>query len=242
MDTYYKITNEQEIHNGFVYKDGLNILVENFNNDTEQWCVPGGFYFTTIENIPRYYSYGINIREVRLPLDDPEFIMIKNPSCDVSRANKIVLGKKYSLYDPETYAKFGLLMENNIYLVNHASEHGHIEFLDYWLLSGLKLKYSSDAMDLASENGHIHILARWKNSGLKLKYTHYAIDWAQENNHNNVVEWWKQNSLHPALLETRLKAYLTEDIKPISKKNVLYWFKENSAFLIFMVILFIFGS
>ena len=31
---YFKITNKEENHNGFQYKDGLNVLEGEFNNDS----------------------------------------------------------------------------------------------------------------------------------------------------------------------------------------------------------------
>ena len=41
---YYKITNKEENHNGFQYKDGLNIDTIEF--DPNGSCRPGGLYYT----------------------------------------------------------------------------------------------------------------------------------------------------------------------------------------------------
>ena len=95
MATYYKITNKEENHNGFQYQDGLNVLEESFNDDPIASCVSGGFYFTTKEHIHKFYNYGIYIRIVKLPTDDPEFKIIKDPEGDKWRANKIILCKKF---------------------------------------------------------------------------------------------------------------------------------------------------
>ena len=35
---YFKITNAEENHNGFQYVDGLNILKDEFNDDSDQSC------------------------------------------------------------------------------------------------------------------------------------------------------------------------------------------------------------
>ena len=64
----------------------------------------------------------------------------------------------YSLYDIKTYQKFGLNILENEYIVNHACENGNLEFLDWWLGSGLELKYNSWAILLASVNGHCRVL------------------------------------------------------------------------------------
>src|ERR1700733_6675589 len=94
---YWKITNENENHHGYQYKDGLNVLIEEF--EPEGSCVPGGFYFTETKDILKFLVYGVYLREVILPLDDPNFKMVKDPSGDKYRSNMIILGKKYNLSD-----------------------------------------------------------------------------------------------------------------------------------------------
>jgi hypothetical protein len=47
---YYKILNEDMKHYDFQYKEGLNILKEEFNPSTEE-CSKGGLYFTTEEHV-----------------------------------------------------------------------------------------------------------------------------------------------------------------------------------------------
>ena len=221
MATYFKITNSEEIHNGFVYTDGLNVLLEPFNNDPNESCVAGGFYFTTLEYINKFYSYGVNLREVFLPTDDPEFKMIKDPQGDKWRANKIILGKKYSLYDPKTY-ELGLDMTRNNKIIDLASKHGNIEFLEWWKKSALELKYSIDSMDLASRNGHVNVLEWWHKSGLELKYSTDTMDSASRNGHVNVLEWWHKSGLE-------LKYFnLAIDLASSNRHvNVLEWWHKS---------------
>lgn len=98
---FYKITNWYENHNGFQYQDGLNVLTEPFNDNPNDSCCKGGLYFTDIYNILDFVRYGCYIREVFLPYGDPDFKMVKDPdpSNDKWRANKIILGKKYDLWE-----------------------------------------------------------------------------------------------------------------------------------------------
>src|SRR5437870_5594790 len=120
---YFKITNgDDETHYGYKYVDGPNVLDKPFQMHGS--CVPGGLYFTTWNHIPKFYHYGIYLRVVRLPLDDPDFIMVEDPDGDKFRANKIILDKdeKYSLFDYETYEKFGLDIAQNKYLLYFASK------------------------------------------------------------------------------------------------------------------------
>ena len=186
---YYKITNFEENHNGFQYKDGLNILDKPFEEKGS--CVRNGLYFTTLEHIQKFYCYGVNLREVHLPVDDPEFRMVMDPDGDKYRANKIILGKKYSLFDPETYRIFGLDISQNKYLIDDACSYGRTDVLMWWSKSNILLEYSTSAVDMASANGLIDVLEWWWwASPLELKYTFYAIDLAIRNGHSDVVRWW----------------------------------------------------
>lgn len=105
---YFKITNLKENHHGFQYKEGLNVLEEKFNNDPTASCVSGGFYFTTKEHIHEFYMFGIYLRIVELPTNDPEFKMVMDAGGDKWRANKIIFKERYSLGDQEIYKKFGI--------------------------------------------------------------------------------------------------------------------------------------
>jgi len=106
--TYYKVTKKNEIHNGYRYKDGLNILKQKFNDDSTASCVPGGFYFTDYENLPKFFDYGTWIREITIPEDAR---VVKDPEGDKWRTDKIILGKKYHIkndfdkwFNPKKYS------------------------------------------------------------------------------------------------------------------------------------------
>ena len=89
---YYKVTNKDECHNGFQYSTGLNIDVNPFQETGS--CVKGGLYFTTLEHITYFFDYGIYVREVTIPEDAK---MVEDPEGDKWRADKIILGEKYSI-------------------------------------------------------------------------------------------------------------------------------------------------
>ena len=104
---YYKVTNEKECHHGYQYKDGLNILKEEFNDNPEHSCVPGGFYFTDYEHLHYFFHYGMWIREVTIPTDAR---VVLDPDGNKWRCDKIILGKKYHIendfdkwFDPEKF-------------------------------------------------------------------------------------------------------------------------------------------
>ncbi len=102
LKLYFKITNELECHRGFQYKDGLNILNGEFNGDPKDFCVPGRLYFCEPKNIHHYLHFGIHLREVYLPIDNPDFKMVIN-RLKIYGANMIILGKKYYLKDLDTW-------------------------------------------------------------------------------------------------------------------------------------------
>jgi len=51
---YVKLTNKDNIHNNFTFKDGLNIDTIPISSGE---CKPGGIYFTTFDNIHHWLSY-----------------------------------------------------------------------------------------------------------------------------------------------------------------------------------------
>ena len=59
---YYKVTSENECHQGYQYTDGLNILDKPF--EKEGSCVPGGLYFTNLDHIAKFSTFGVWLREV----------------------------------------------------------------------------------------------------------------------------------------------------------------------------------
>lgn len=214
---FFKVTNKNECHNGFQYRDGLNIDPVSFA-DTGS-CVPGGLYFTDAANIASYYEFGVWVREVKLPMEHPKFRMVKDPCWPSKwRASCIVLGERYSLGDPHACQALGIPLLS----MDLASIRGHATVLESWKSSGSKLNYSYDAMNYASLRNQISILDWWRNSGLELLYDEDAIDWASEQGHVGVLEWWKKSGLE-------LK-YSNDAIDMASKLGhvaVLTWWRKS---------------
>jgi len=98
MVLYYKVTNENECHHDFQYQDGLNVDTIPFSETGD--CVPGGLYFTDIEHISQFFNYGFYIREITLPESDKDLKIVKIEIENEPvkwRANKIILGKRWTL-------------------------------------------------------------------------------------------------------------------------------------------------
>lgn len=136
---YYKITNKKENHYEFQYKNGLNVLIEPFDDDPDHSCCAGGLYFTDIQNILKFAKTGCYLREVLLPTNDPDFKMIGDENHDIWRANKIILGKRYVLYTIETVEllKKGLDVKHFEELLPVACVKGNYNLVKYLIDTNL---------------------------------------------------------------------------------------------------------
>jgi len=101
---YYKITNLREKHKGYQYKTGLNVLDMPFQLEGD--CVSGGLYFATIDALHMFASFGVWVREVRLPLD-ARYVKVGNKY----RADKIYLGGRVHIGSVLAKAKYPLVYE-----------------------------------------------------------------------------------------------------------------------------------
>jgi len=162
---YYKITNQDENHHGFQYKNGMNILIEPFVDEGS--CIPGGLYFTGIENILHFVRYGVYLREVTLPTNDIDFKMVVDKN--KWRANKIIFGKKYDLRNINTWK----YLEKN-----GADINKHVKYVLRW----------------AVKNNFFNVLRYLINKGIDINvHNGYAIRTAVQFNHLKIVVYLLDN-------------------------------------------------
>ena len=198
MTTYLKITNELENHKGFQYKNGLNVLIEPFSVSGS--CCAGGLYFTEQRYIHHYYGYGVHIRVVELPINDPDFLMVKDPQGNKWRANKIIFGKKYPLYDLSTYIDLDIT-RCPVQMINFpALEERDRLISEAWKNSGMALQYPiyesmmNESMMNGSSRDQIDVLIWWSSKQEISCPIHYGIiDYASRYNHIDVLNWFKNS-------------------------------------------------
>lgn len=193
---YYKITNFKEIHHKYQYHDGLNVLTQRFNNKRYESCVKGGLYFTTKEHLHEYAHYGIWIREVRLPQNDPELQVVMDPAGDKWRANKIILGKKYSVFDSSAYVEIGLDINKFNYFCA-AAKYGIDYYVEAYLRAGKvnRADYYT-AISHACQKGKICVLELLKKyAPYKFLCDELYVQFACINSHVKIMEWAKENSI-----------------------------------------------
>lgn len=195
MTIYYKITNKKEYHHNYQYHDGLNILEEQFNDNALESCVGGGFYFTDIEHIFCYLDYGCYVREVGLPTNDPNFMMIADPNGNKWRANRIILGKKYELQNVMT---FKLLIDrgadihvNNDYALQWASTNGCLDIVKFLVEKNADIHTDNDcALRAASIGGHLNIIKYLVEIGADIHVLdECALRFASLGGHLSVVQY-----------------------------------------------------
>ncbi|AQN68743.1 ankyrin repeat protein [Saudi moumouvirus] len=190
---YFKITNDDECHHGFQYKDGLNVLKGEFNNSQDS-CVPGRLYFSDPENILKFLNYGIYLREVFLPIDNPDFKMIKDPDGDKYGANMIILGKRRDLRDPETW-KYMISIGVDIYAKNYAlkwaSNNVHFEIFKYLIENGINIHSdNNNLLGLACRDGHLEIVKYLVKKGADIHVNDdYTLRLACEYGHLKIVKY-----------------------------------------------------
>jgi hypothetical protein len=241
MADYYTITNKDEIHNGYKYKDGLNIL-EEFNENINDDCCKGGFYFTTAEYIHELYEFGENLRVVELPLDNPNFKMVELNK--KFKANMIILKEKYNFNNLNDFKKIYYININYNYnicnieilewlkninysfnsekIIKNSSKNGYVNVLEWFKNNNYKFKYNAWTIKEAAENGHVDVLEWFKNSGYKFTYNEYAIFHASQNGHVHVLEWFK-NSGYEFKYDKNAINYASMN----GHIHILEWFKNS---------------
>lgn len=114
-------------------------------------------------HIFKFLEYGVYLREVELPLNDPDFMVIKDPDGDKWRCNKIILRKRYNLNSVET---FKLLIDNgadihagNERALKWSAKEGHLEMVKLLVENGANIHATYDyALRHSTKNGHLEIV------------------------------------------------------------------------------------
>ena len=221
--TYFKITNEKECHYGYQYHDGLNILDRPFESNGS--CVEGGLYFTDLKNLSRFYKFGIWLREITIP-DDA--LMVEDPSGGKWRADRIILGERYPLYNIGTIKKFNLEIDNDY--IDHVCAYGKTDVLSWAYNCNHLLGCTSTGIEYASSRGHVAVLEWWlkifHKFDLKLKYASTAMDGASIAGHIEVLEWWKSSGL-----DLKYTSAAIDEASYNNQVDVLEWWKSSGLYL-----------
>lgn len=116
-----KLTNLEEIHRGFVFKTGLNVDDNRFDDTTYSG---DGIYFTTLDNIHHWIDYDVKnvgvmkwMRVVTLPHD--AHISYQDKCYSSFKADRVILGERIEIDLQVLVSKRGMLLK---YIHNPSDE------------------------------------------------------------------------------------------------------------------------
>ena len=215
---YYKILRSDMTHHGFVYKEGLNVDINPFD---ETPCCGGGLFFSDAENILSFVGYGDLIAEVKIP-NGEQIVQVRSKY----KSHTIVLKNIKPLWNIDTLEyliQAGIdIHVNNDYVFGCAAESGYLDIVKYLISQGANihadnnwafrraasnghlkivqyLKEQDEFMDdyaflAASENGQLDVVKYFVENGVDIHSHHdYAFRWAAHNNHLEVVKYLADN-------------------------------------------------
>jgi hypothetical protein len=127
---YYKLLRPNLIHNNYVFKKGLNVLTEPFDNTRESG--PGGFYISDINNIFKwlgYYEYDPNIMiaEVKLLKNSKIFDMRDRLKTDKIYIQNIQSLKEFFNSNPDI---INIALKQNSYVLQYIENQSTEGFAD----------------------------------------------------------------------------------------------------------------
>lgn len=233
-------------HNGYAYKLGLNLL--NMPFQPKGSCVAGGFYFTTPDYISNFYGYGTHLADIKLPFNDTDFKMIRDPDDSKYvkyRSNMLIINQMYPLSDTNSYTRFGFQPDykhvvrsaiilgdtealdkikddgiiENIYSIESPSAHGRTNILEWFKTNGFSLNWSKHEISKASANGHVAVLEWWKNNGHDITCNAHYVNAASIGGHINVLRWWVNHCKDTNQEFT----YSSTAVSCTNNIDVLYW-------------------
>jgi hypothetical protein len=116
----------------------------------------------------------------------------------------------------------------DLYFLDKASANGHVDVLEWWLRSGLPLKYTKESILIASYHGLMDVLDWWKNSGLPLCHDMVSFvlfrDDLSENDIIDVLKWWYESGLQFETSEEDVFSFASEK----GFINLLNWLVDSN--------------
>lgn len=136
---FYKITNRYETHHDYPYKDDLNVLDDNLDDDDYE---EDDTSFTNRHYLHHFYKQGVWLREITLPTDAKGFQVRKHTflidaedrwGVDNTgtkwKANMVVFGERHPLYCIKTIKRFHLVITEDY--VRCAIREGDLDLLEF---------------------------------------------------------------------------------------------------------------
>ena len=183
-NTFYKFTNNEEIHYGYQYVDGLNIDTNEFNINRGE-CSKGGLYFTSEKYIYEWIQ-GEYVRVVTIP-DDARICIYKTKF----KSNKIFVEPRIRIYDSDLLSDEQVQMlavQQNVRAIRYIKEPSDQVQMLAVQHNGYAIKYIKEPSDqvqmlAVQQNGcSIRYIKEPSNQVQMLAVQHngYAIQYIKE--------------------------------------------------------------
>ena len=181
---YYKILRSDMIHHGFVYKEGLNIDTEPFD-ETPDCC--GGLFFSDAQNVLSFCDYGDLIAEVEVP-NGEKIIPVK----DKYKSHAIVLKNIKPLWNIDTLEyliQAGIdIHVGNDFAFEYAAGNGYLDIVKYLISQGANIHADNDlALRWASQKNQLEIVKYLISQDTEFEWGHLEVIQFLINNGTNIV-------------------------------------------------------
>lgn len=157
--------------------------------------LPGGLYFTDVKYIFKFLGFGNYLREVTLPTMDNDFKYVAEGK-NMWRANKLIFGNKYYLFNVETFKYLISLganyLNDNYDSLQWVAEHGYLDLVEYLIsLEGLNNDQSAYkyAIYAATKNNNFHIIKLLIDKGANIHKIHDPLRKAVIANDLDIVKF-----------------------------------------------------
>lgn len=188
-----KLTNEKENHNGFQFKDGLN--VDSIKFYPHELCRPGGIYFIFTKNARKWISYGDKTmtfyRQVIIP--DDSKVYIENGKF---KTDKLFLNQRQNILN----LNFNFIKHNPKLLkyIKHQTEEICIEAIrkNWRVFPYIKNKTDNVCLEAVKQNGAIIEYIENKTDEIcyiAIKEFGYALKYATKQTNELCLMAVKQN-------------------------------------------------
>lgn len=214
----YRWIKESHNHNGYFYKEGLNIFQDKIDRSHE--CGYGGLYFTWESEISSWDSYGNCVREVFLLPDSKVELYVSKGKVD-----KFILGKKqfiHEILNPMEVAyidellveyRSGVLQNNHfLYMLNNIPDNW--QYRNEFYNDQINVIYGKRCLLLKDPSDEV----KWKIIKNKLYDINYLTnctvemyDYVYQNNPKHIVKW--DNKCYDVMYESIVSQNRMYDIK-----------------------------
>jgi hypothetical protein len=214
-----KLTVENNIHNDFEFKEGLNVDIVPFN--VSRICSKGGFYFTFSHCWNEWLDYGYKFMYWMWDVKIPEDASVYLESETKIKANKIILENKRYIYDCEERCM--LAMRQNINVFRFIEDPSETVQLEAVRRDGHSIRFVKDP----SEEVQIEAVRRYGTAIRFIKDPSDEMKLEAVRQDGDAIQFIKDPSEEVKLEAVKQSGYVIQFVKDSSEKVKLEAVRQN---------------